>query len=108
MLGYARRDTWPKAFINIVNRLGEQFIMERQSGFDLYRSFDGENWVPVTKNGMGNPYNVGLRTMTSSPYGLFLGTANPFGPRVLPLNGDRYIHNPRGGCEILFAPNHKY
>jgi hypothetical protein len=54
---------------------------------------------------MGNPYNVGLRTMASTPYGLFLGTANPFGPKVLPLNGDRYVHNPRGGCEVFFAPN---
>ncbi len=108
VLGYARRGTWPEPFINIVNQLGEQFIMENQSGFDLYRSFDGENWVPVTTNGMGNPYNMGLRTMSSSPYGLFLGTANPFGPKIIPLTGYRYIHNPRGGCEIFFAPNHKY
>ena len=106
ILGYAQRDTWPEAFVNIVNQLGEQFIMESQSGFDLYRSFDGETWVPVTTNGMGNPYNIGLRTMVSTPYGLFLGTANPFGPKVMPLSGDRYIHNPHGGCEIFFAQNH--
>ncbi len=102
-LGYARRDSWPASFRNIVSSVGEQFILERQSGFDLYRSFDGENWVPVTQNGMDNPYNIGLRTMVSSPYGLFLGTANPFGPKVLPINGDRYVHNPRGGCEIYVA-----
>ncbi|MFO0752034.1 MAG: hypothetical protein U0411_01745 [Thermodesulfovibrionales bacterium] len=105
ILGYAQRKTWPEAFTNLVNRVGEQFIMDRQSGFDLYRSCDGENWVPVTTNGMGNPYNMGLRTMVSSPRGLFLGTANPFGPKVLPLNGDRYLHNPRGGCEVFFAPD---
>lgn len=107
MLWYAQKGTWPEAFANIVKRLGERYIMETQSGFDLYRSFDGENWVPVTKNGMGNPYNIGLRTMVSSPYGLFLGTANPFGPKVMPLDGYKYIDNPRGGCEIFFAPNHK-
>jgi hypothetical protein len=102
-LGYARRDTWPKAFVNIVSNVGEQFIFDRQSGFDLYRSYDGENWVPITRNGMDNPYNIGLRTMVSSPHGLFLGTANPFGPKVMPLNGDRYVYNPRGGCEIFGA-----
>ena len=82
-------------------------ILENQSGFDLYRSFDGENWVPVTTNGMDNPYNMGLRTMVSSPHGLFLGTANPFGPKIMPLGGDRYVPNPRGGCEIHFAPNRR-
>ena len=81
-----------------------QMILDNQSGFDLYRSHDGENWVPVTTNGMDNPYNMGLRTMVSSPAGLFLGTANPFGPKVMPLGGDRYVPNPRGGCEVHFAP----
>ena len=98
------REPWPEPFTNIVNHLGEQFILDRLSGFDLYRSFDGENWVPVSTNGMGNPYNMGLRTMASTPHGLFLGTANPFGPKVIPINGDKYIHNPRGGCEVFFAP----
>jgi len=106
-LGYARRDTWPQPFIDIVSNVGEQFILERHSGFDLYRSFDGENWLPVTRNGMNNPYNIGLRTMASSPYGLFLGTANPFGPKVMPLNGDRYVHNLRGGCEVFLASSSK-
>ena len=104
-LGYANRKQWPQPFVDIVNHLGEQFIVDRLSGFDLYRSFDGENWVPVTTNGMGNPYNLGLRSFSSTPYGLFIGTANPFGPKILPLNGSRYVHNPRGGCEVFFAPN---
>jgi hypothetical protein len=47
---------------------------------------------------------MGLRTMVSSPYGLFLGTANPYGPKIMPLNGDRYVANPRGGCEVHLAP----
>ncbi len=107
-LGYAQRDTWPESFTRLIDKLGSQFLMENQSGFDLYRSFDGENWVRVTTNGMNNPYNIGLRTMISSPYGLFLGTANPFGPKVIPLNGEKYIENPRGGCEVFFAPNHEF
>ncbi len=105
LIGYANRRRWPVAFAGLVNHLDPQFILDRQSGFDLYRSFDGENWVPVTTNGMDNPYNIGLRTLVSSPHGLFLGTANPFGPKIMPLNGDRYVPNPRGGCEVFFAPN---
>ena len=103
ILGYAQRDNWPQSFSNIINKIGEQFIMDNQSGFDLYRSYDGENWVPVTTQGMGNPYNFGLRTMVSAPPGLFLGTANPFGPKVIPINGKRYVPNPRGGCEVFLA-----
>ena len=105
MLGYAQQDSWPKPFVNLMEKLGAQFIFDNHGGFDLYRSFDGENWVPVTTNGMNNPYNIGLRTMVSSPIGFFLGTANPYGPKVMPINGDRYINNPRGGCEVFFAPD---
>ncbi len=104
-LVYADRKTWPKPFKHIIDHVGDQYVLEHMAGFDLYRSFDGENWVPVTTNGMRNPYNMGLRTMVSTPYGLFLGTANPFGPKILPLNGKRYIPNPRGGCEVFFAAN---
>jgi hypothetical protein len=103
LLGYAKRDSWPQTMANIVNDIGEQNIFDNQSGFDLYRSFDGENWVEVTTQGMGNPYNIGMRTIVSSPKGLFLGTANPFGPKVWPLGGDRYEPNPRGGCEVYFG-----
>ena len=103
VMGYANRRRWPEAFTNVINHVGAQTILDHHSGFDLYRSFDGENWVPVTTNGMGNPYNMGLRTMVSTPHGLFLGTANPFGPKIMPLNGNRYVPNPRGGCEIHFA-----
>jgi hypothetical protein len=105
ILPYATRSTWPAAFASIVDALGDQFIHDHHAGFDLYRSFDGENWVPVTCDGMGNPYNIGLRTMVSTPVGLFLGTANPFGPKIWPLKGDRYVRNPRGGCEVFFAPS---
>lgn len=105
IIGYAQQSTWPEAFKNIVGELGAQFVMDHHGGCDLYRSYDGENWVPVTTSGMGNPYNIGMRTMASTPYGFFIGTANPFGPKVIPIGGDRYIPNPRGGCEVFFAPD---
>ncbi|MFO7154676.1 MAG: hypothetical protein DIU64_006880 [Caldicoprobacter oshimai] len=48
-------------------------------GFDLYVSENGENWKTVTLDGLGNPYNYGLRNLLPSEDGkLYLGTANPF------------------------------
>ncbi|MEM7155179.1 MAG: hypothetical protein AAF799_20190 [Myxococcota bacterium] len=104
LLGYANRSSWPQTFANIINHVGAQHILDHHSGFDLYRSYDGENWVPVTNNGMANPYNIGLRTLASTPHGLFMGTANPFGPKIKPLGARYYETNPRGGCEVFFAP----
>lgn len=105
-LGYVNRSRWPRALANVVARVGPQKILEYGSGFDLYRSRDGDNWVPITTNGMGNPYNMGMRTIASTPHGLFIGTANPWGPKIMPLDGrDSYVHNPRGGCEVFFARN---
>ena len=108
MLPFARRDNWPQEFCNLMNSLGNEFIVENNGGFGLYRSFDGTNWVRVTNDGMGNPWNMGLRTMASTPHGLFLGTANPFGPRIWSFDEGRYVDNSRGGCEIFlgaFSPH---
>ena len=71
-------------------------------GFDLWRSRDGVQWLPVTRSGFRNPYNWGVRSMVSTPHGLFVGTANPFGPEVsVGKPGDGvYRANPRGGTEI--------
>jgi hypothetical protein len=103
LLGYANRARWPQPFTNIINHVGAGSILEHHTGFDLYRSYDGENWLPVTTNGMDNPYNIGLRTLVSSPHGLFIGSANPFGPNIMPLDGVEYRPNPRGGCEVFLA-----
>ena len=102
-LPYVKHSRWPGAFGRVMADVTPLSIFENQSGFDLFRSWDGENWVPVTRNGMGNPYNMGLRTLESTPYGLFLGTANPWGPKVMPLDGDDYVFNPRGGCEVFLG-----
>jgi hypothetical protein len=103
ILGYVNRSRWPEAFANVVAHVHPQNILDYQSGFDLYRSHDGENWVPVSTNGMGNPYNMGLRTFASTPHGLFLGTANPWGPKIMPIDGSGYVFNPRGGCEVYLG-----
>ncbi len=79
--------------------------MQQYAGFDLWRTRDGSNWIPVTHNGFNNPYNYGIRTMVSSPYGLFVGATNPYGPEVAVerVSGWQYEQNPRGGLEIWFG-----
>jgi len=47
-------------------------------GGDLYRTADGVHWEPVFLDGLGNPDNHGIRTLESTPLGLFVGTENPF------------------------------
>lgn len=47
-------------------------------GGDLYRTPDGVHWEPVFLDGLGNPDNHGIRTLESTPLGLFVGTENPF------------------------------
>ena len=105
VLGYVKRSNFKGAFGRVLAHVGPQSVLEYQSGFDLYRSNDGENWLPVTVNGFENPYNMGLRTLESTPYGLFVGTANPWGPKVMPLDGEEFVFNPRGGCEVFLAPS---
>lgn len=102
MLKFADRSKWPPWFKRMAERVGVENIVAHQSGFDLYRSHDGENWLPVSTDGFDNPYNYGIRSFADTPYGLFLGTANPFGPRVAERHGNgwRYQANPRGGMEL--------
>jgi pimeloyl-ACP methyl ester carboxylesterase len=50
-----------------------------QFGFDLFRTSDGVNWTAVTRTGLGDGLNFGVRTLFSTPEGLFLGSAKPQG-----------------------------
>jgi len=102
MLAYSKRDGWAELFRNVYSELGPQQVFDNVSGAQLYRSFDGENWLPVTQNGFDNPYNYGIRGIKSTPCGLVVGTVNPFAPRVGVVDDDgvRYVDNPRGGLEI--------
>lgn len=102
-LGYVKHSRWPGAFANLMAYVTPKAMFENTTGFDMFRSHDGENWVPVSNNGLGNPHNMGLRTLESTPYGLFAGTANPWGPKLMPLDGDHYVFNPRGGCEVFLG-----
>ncbi|MBX3411464.1 MAG: hypothetical protein KF708_02010 [Pirellulales bacterium] len=82
-------------------RTVEQYMRWR-GGCELWCTADGDRWIPVTRNGFGNPYNWGIRSLLSTPRGLFVGTANPYGPNVAMRSpeGWRYLLNPQGGVEV--------
>jgi hypothetical protein len=109
MLRYSEGDEWPAPFSRMLDRFGVERLIEMQSGADLYRSRDGENWLPVTTHGMGNPYNYGIRTLQSTPHGLAVGFVNPFGPCVgKDIDGKfDYMHNPDGGLEVWLGRHQK-
>jgi SAM-dependent methyltransferase len=99
---YIHSGEWPDFLSELFGRASIDDIVRKRAGFDLWRSRDGVYWVPVTRNGFGNPCNYGVRTMASTPYGLFIGAANPFAPTmaIRRLSGWHYETNPSGGLEI--------
>ncbi|HMP72766.1 MAG TPA: hypothetical protein PKE55_05825 [Kiritimatiellia bacterium] len=68
-------------FDQSIYRYGRQYMLGQPVpailGADLYRftSIHGPA-TPVSLDGGGNPLNHGFRNMVSTPFGLFLGTAN--------------------------------
>ncbi len=101
-LPYVSPDNWPRRIKQAVEQFGTDNIMSAWGGFDLWRSRNGARWFAVSRNGFGNPCNYGVRSMASSPFGLFIGAANPFAPTmaVRRLGGWKYVPNARGGLEI--------
>ncbi len=51
---------------------------QAQLGFDLYSTADGVNFQQLTITGYGDKFSYGVRQLVSTPYGLFLGSANPY------------------------------
>jgi hypothetical protein len=92
----------PPKVVQFFDHLNPEFMIANAGGADLWRSQDGENWMPVTRQGFDNPYNAGIRNLVSTPHGLFVGTANFFGPRVAVLRGSEWVYedNERGGLEV--------
>lgn len=101
-LPFASQERWPDRVKKMVASIDLDRLVENHGGFDLWRSRDGLNWTAVTRNGFGNPYNSGIRSMVSTPHGLFVSVANQFGPEVAVKRtaGWKYEPNPRGGVEI--------
>jgi len=104
-LPYVPMNTWPEDVLVLVRRWGLDRLNRDMGGFDLWRTPDGVRWECVTRSGFNNQYNWGVRNFASTPHGLFLGTANPYGPEVcIQRNGKwQYVKNPRGGCEVFLG-----
>lgn len=102
MLRYSDRNKWPQLFRAAIDHVGLEESIGNFAGARLYRSHDGENWLPVTLNGFDNYYNYGIRGIVSTPLGLAVGTVNPFAPSVATCSQDvwRYEANPNGGLEM--------
>ena len=107
MLRWSTLSEAPQKVARFFNLLGPEYLVANASGAELWRSLDGENWMPVNRHGFGNPYNLGIRNLVSTPYGLFVGTANFFGPRVGVRQGSEWVYedNPYGGLEVWLGNN---
>ena len=101
-LRWAKLEATPPNVRELLKRVGRERIVDAEGGADLWRTADGENWVPVCRQGFRNPYNWGIRNLVSTPKGLFVGTANVFGPTVATMTPDgwAYQDNPDGGLEV--------
>lgn len=102
ILSFSRPEEKKTRGSRILSAVGTDNIVKAKGGAEIWRTFDGENWLPVTRNGFNNPYNFGIRNIVSTPYGVFIGTANPYGPRVGKWTDGTwsYVDNPQGGLEI--------
>jgi hypothetical protein len=105
VLPYLPLHIWPEDVLVLLRHWGLDRVSRELGGFDLWRSRDGVRWDCVTRSGFGNQYNWGLRNFASTPYGLFFGTANPWGPTIAIQRHGRwqYVENPRGGCEVYLG-----
>jgi len=57
------------------NVTAEPFVRDIM-GFDLYRTEDGSTFSALTSDGFGDKFNFGVRALSATPFGLFLGTTN--------------------------------
>lgn len=108
LMPYIPLELWPMPAQFLVEVRGLDEI-EQSAGVDLWCTNNGEIWHPVTRNGFDNKYNWGIRGMAPTPYGLFIGTANPFGPEVALKTPDgwEYQFNPAGGLEVWWGKPRK-
>ena len=76
-------------------------------GFQFFGTEDGETWEPITLDGFGDPYSVGVRTLASTPDGFFLGTLNHRDVEKLwLLRRGRFGEEPgKGGFAVYRARN---
>ena len=90
-------DKWPELLRKFILKLGIEDTIREEGGCDLVRTRDGKSWHAVTRTGFDNVYNAGIRTMVSTPYGLMVGTVNPFGPEVAEIRGELSLMREAAG-----------
>lgn len=102
LLPYILIPSWPPDVQTLIEHWGEDALVQNHGGAEIWRSADGINFEPVTRNGFGNHFNWGFRNLVSTSHGLFITTANPFGPKVAVKRHGEWVYepNPRGGCEV--------
>lgn len=73
-------------------------LAEPDFGTDLMTTTDGIHWTAVTTTGLGDGGNYGTRSLESTPFGTFLGTARLVGgtqvwldQSILDFNNDKVI-----------------
>lgn len=79
------------------NLKGLGTVLKPTMGFDIYATNDGWHYTAVTLDGLDDIHNTGLRNFASTPYGLFMGTANHYhGTEVFNgVNGGNEVGTPR-------------
>lgn len=76
------------------------YTQQAEKGFDLLVSADGINFDAITRDGFGDYSNHGLRTIGSTEYGVFMGTANPFfGTQLWRMYSDRDLSIEEEVCD---------
>ncbi len=50
----------------------------RWGGFDFWRTKNGIEWEAISLDGFENQENYGIRSFAKTPWGLLVGTANPY------------------------------
>ena len=78
------------------------YLRDSVRGFDLYVTENGKDFTCITRDGMGDPFNQGLRAFAANnsednPW-MCIGTANPFyGTQLWRMEGEGLNLPPAGG-----------
>lgn len=85
------------------------YAQSSEKGFDLLVSNDGVNFDAITRDGFGDGSNHGLRCITATDEGLFLGTANPYyGTQLWLLHGEEEPEKPSKKHKFIDVPEGAY
>ena len=92
---------------NLVYYFGcNYYAQQSEPGFDMLVSNDGVNFDAITRDGLGDTSNHGLRCITSTSQGVFLGTANPFyGTQLWLMHSDADQKPTQAPEAPVIAPN---